>query len=155
MPRQDLGEVRHAAAGRRADVLGVDRQFAPAQHAESFFEGQFLQRADGLRPLREVLGQEGGSGRVVPGGRKGESGDGAEEGVGDLGEEAGTVTGAVVGAYGAAVFEPAQGGQGGVNDVVPRLPPQRGDDGEAAGVLLLLRVVEPGRFGKRREALER
>ena len=99
-------------------------------------------------------GEERGARHKLAGGGKFEVGHGAEEFVRDLHEQSGAVAGALVGAHGTAVLEVAQGGQGGVNDVVARLPPQRGDDGEAAGVLLLLGVVEPGRFGKRSEALE-
>ena len=106
---EELGEVRHATAGRGADVFGVDGEFTPAKNCEAFVEGQFLEGGDGLGPLCRLLGQECRAGGVVAGGRKGESRDGAEEGVGDLGEDAGTVSGAVVGAHGAAVFEPAQG----------------------------------------------
>ena len=89
-------------------------------------------------------GQERGADGVLAGGGQLEIGDGTEEFVRDLREQAGAVAGAFVGADGAAVFEVAQRGQRGVDDVVPGFAAQRGDDGQAAGVLLVLRAVEPG-----------
>ena len=74
---------------------------------------------------------------VLAGGGKFEVGDRAEEFVRHLHQQAGAVAGTFVGAHGTAVLEVAQGGQGGVDDVVAGLAAERGDDGQAAGVLLL------------------
>ena len=89
-----------------------------------------------------------------PGAGSSNSRDCAEEFVRHLHQEAGAVAGTFIGAHGTAVLEVAQGGQGGVDDVVARLAAERGDDGQAAGVLLVLRVVEPGSRRNRREAAE-
>jgi hypothetical protein len=77
----------------------------------------------------------------LSGGGKFEFGDRPEEFIGDLHQEAGTVTGAFVCAYGTTVFEVAQGGQGGVDNVVTGLTAERGDDGKATRVFFVFWVV--------------
>ena len=76
-------------------------------------------------------------------------GDGAQEGVGDLRDDARAVAGAGVGADRAAVLEVAQRVERGGDDVVPGGAAQGGDHGEAAGVLLGGRVVHALRGGVR------
>src|SRR5699024_8508768 len=106
--QEELGEVRHAAQGGGADGLRVHRDVAPAKDRQAFFGGEFLKGGDGGVALRGLLREEGGAGGVAAGCGKGEVGDRAEECVGDLGEDAGSVAGAGVGAHGTAVFEAAQ-----------------------------------------------
>ena len=77
-----------------------------------------------------------------PAGGRSASSDGAEEGVGDLGEDAGTVTDERVGAGGAAVVEVAQRVEGVDDDVVAGGPPHRRHQGHAAGVVLVLAAVQ-------------
>ena len=79
--------------------------------------------------------------------------DRAEEGVGHLRQDAGTVTGARIRADRAAVLEVAQRRQGEIDDVVPRLAAQGRDHGEPARVLLEGRVVHPLLAGKRAEGV--
>ena len=90
-----------------------------------------------------------------PAGGQLEAGDGAEERVRDLREDAGAVAGAGVGADRAAVLQVAQRVEGGVDDVVPGGAAQGGDHRQAAGVLLAARVVEALRRGNGAEPSER
>ena len=78
----------------------------------------------------------------------------AEELVGNLGEQAGAVAGTLVSSYCPAVFEVAQGGEGGVDNFVGGLAAQGGDHGQAAGVLFIAGPVEAGVLRKRGKALE-
>ncbi len=149
-----LREVRHAGPGHGPDQVGHDRDFAPAEDRQALVRGEAFDAGPGGVGFALLGGQESGSHDVLAGGGKFEVRDCAEEFVRHLHEEAGAVAGTFIGAHGAAVFEVAQGGQGGVDDVVARLAAERGDDGQAAGVLLVLRVVESGSGRNRREARE-
>ena len=79
---------------------------------------------------------------VGPARRQLEVDDLAQERVRDLDQDAGAVAGVGLGAGGAAVVEVAQGGEGLVDDVVARRATQGGHEGDAAGVVLVLRPVE-------------
>src|SRR5690606_36624826 len=75
----------------------------------------------------------------------------AEELVRDLDEDAGTVAGAGLGTDGAAVVQVVQHGEGVPDDVVAGGAGQRGDEADAARVVLLGRLVQTGsRGGSRR-----
>ena len=148
---EKYGMQARAMAPTRSATIG---HFAPAEDGQALVGGEALDAGLGGVGFALLGGQEGGAHDVLAGGREFEVGDRAEELVRDLHEEAGAVAGAFIGAHGAAVLEVAQGGQGGVDDVVAGLAAERGDDGQAAGVLLLLRVVESGGCRHRREALE-
>ena len=89
------------------------------------------------------LRQEGGAHGIRAGHGEVEVHDLAEEGVRDLGEDAGAVADQRVGAGGAAVLEVAQRGEGVVDDVVTRASPHRGHEGDTAGVVLVLTAVQP------------
>ena len=91
-----------------------------------------------------VLGrQEADADGVASGGRQVDAGgDAAEEGVGDLQQDAGAVTGVRVRAGGAAVLEVAERLEALLDDGMRRLPPQLGDQRDAARVVFVVRVVE-------------
>ena len=94
----------------------ITGHFAPAQDRQAFFGGECFEAGDcGGVAVAGSCGQEGGADGVAAGRGQVEAGDGAEEFVGDLGEDAGAVAGAFVGAHGAAVFEVAQGRRGPVS----------------------------------------
>ncbi len=82
-----------------------------------------------------------------PRGGSSKPGDLAEERVRDLGEDAGAVTGVGLGADGTAVLEVAQRRERLLDDVVPGLAAHRRDEGDAARVVLVRAVVQPGRRG--------
>ncbi len=67
---------------------------------------------------------------------------GAEEVVGDLGEDAGAVAGLGVGVDRAAVGQGADAAQGGAQDLLGTFPVDAGDEADAAGVVLLGGVIE-------------
>ena len=153
--QERLGEVGHAGPGHGADQVGDDRHLTPAEDGEALIGGEGFDAC--LRGVGFALfgGEEGGAHHVLAGGGQLEAGHGSEELVRDLHEEAGTVAGSLIGSDGAAVFEVAQGGESGIDDVVAGFAAEGGNDGQAAGVLLLLRVVEACGVGQCREAPER
>ena len=79
----------------------------------------------------------------------------AQERVGDLDQDAGAVAGVGLGAGGAAVVEVAQRGERLGHDVVAGHAGQGRHEGDAAGVVLVARVVEPLGGGNRRERVRR
>src|SRR5690606_32297405 len=78
---------------------------------------------------------------------------GPEEGVRDLEEDAGAVAGVLLGADGAPVVEVLQRGEAGLDDLTGRSATERGDEGHAAGVVLVRGVVQP--LPRRRSGLWR
>lgn len=67
-----------------------------------------------------------------------------EEGVGHLEEDARPVARVLLGARGAAVVEALEGGESGPDDRVRGGSAQRRDEGQAAGVVFIRRIVESG-----------
>jgi len=135
--------LERGAGGVRqlAEVLLVGRDLAPAEHHESLGGGELLDaRLDG-GALVVVERQERHARGVLAHGRQLEVGDGAEEGIRHLRQDARTVARARVGADRAAVLEVAQRLERERHDVVPGHAAQRGDHGQAAGILLEGRVV--------------
>ncbi len=139
---EELLERRHGLAGEVAQLVGADRDLAPAEYAEGLGDGDRLDRALHGGALVVVDREEPDADGVVARGGKLEGHDGAEERVGDLHQDPGAVACSGVGPDGPAVLEVAQGTQGGVDDVVTRSASQRRDHGKAAGVLLVGGVVE-------------
>ena len=139
---EELAEDRHAVAGDLADQLDRHRHVTPAEDPQALLGGERLDRGDRGGPLGVVGRQEGDARGVGPARREVEVDDLAQERVGDLGEDAGTVTDQRVGAGGTAVLQVAQGGQGMVDDVVPGTATHRGHERDTAGVVLVLRPVE-------------
>ncbi len=139
---EELLDDRHRGARQVAELLRPDRDRAPAQ------DGQVVLGRDlcdgGLDPLT-VVGvrrQERDADGVPAGAREVEAGDGAQERIGYLRDDAGAVARSGVGADRAAVLEVAQRLESRVDDVVPRGSAQGRDHGETAGVLLGGGVVE-------------
>ncbi len=140
---EELAERRHHAAGGGAEDVGGDGYVAPAEDREALLGGDLLDPAAGLGDLLVVPGQERRADGVRAVRRELEVDDVAQERVGDLHQDAGTVAGVRLGAGGAAVLEVAQGGQGLGHDVVAGHAGQGRDEGHATGVVLVARVVEP------------
>ena len=139
----ELGEVRHHRDRDRAQGAVLGRDVAPAQHLEALGGGDLLDLGDRGGALVRLLGQEGRADGVRPGLGQLEVADLAQEGVGDLDQDAGAVTGLGVGTGGAAVVEVAQRLQALFHDVVVGDPAQLGDEGHPAGIVLEGRIVEP------------
>ena len=74
----------------------------------------------------------------------------AQERVGDLDQDAGAVTDVVLGAGRAAVVEVVQGGQAPGDHLVAATAVHVDDEGDAAGVVLERRVVQPLAMGRSR-----
>ena len=151
---EQLAEVRHAVAGDLAHQLGRDRHVAPAEDLQALLRRERLDPLDRGCTLGLVARQEGGAHGIRAAHGQVEVDDGTEEGIGDLGQDAGPVAHEGVGAGGAAVLEVPQRGQGVVDDVVAGAPPHRRHESHAAGVVLVLAAVEPGVGGLGGEARE-
>ncbi len=141
----ELTHGGHDAARGGADAGRVDREVAPRQHGEPLLDGDRLDRLDRRGAALVVEGEERRAHGVAAGSRQLDTLLGehrAQEGVGHLGEDAGAVARVGLGARGAAVLEVDECGDGLADDVVRGLPGQLRHEGDAAGVLLLGRVVE-------------
>ncbi len=134
--------MRHALAGDLADDVGRDRDVTPAEDGERLLGGDPLDGLNGGGTLGLVDGQEGQADGVCAGAGQREVDHLAEEGVGDLAEDARAVADVRVRTGGAAMVEVAQGGQRVLDDVVAGAAAHRGDHGHPAGVVLVLRAVE-------------
>ncbi len=149
MPRaaaeEDLLDVRLRGARHAADGAALDRRIAPAQHGESFFLRDALEDAFAQQPLLRLHRQEHHADAVLAGGRKREAEAGAfarEELVRDLDQDAGAVAGFRIAAAGAAVRQVDQDLDALDDDVVGLVAVDVGDEANAAGIVLVSRVVE-------------
>ena len=140
---EHLAEERHAVARHLAHDVGVDGDVAPPEDPQSLLGGDGLDARLGLGALGLAGREEGDAHGIRAGDREVEVDDLAEEGVGDLGEDAGPVTHQRVGAGRAAVLEVAQRRQGVLDDVVSCRAAHGGDHGHPAGVVLELAAVQP------------
>jgi hypothetical protein len=132
----------HRGPGQVADLVGPHGNLAPAEDDEALLASDGLDGALDDAARGRVRRQEDVADGVAAGVGELERGNGTEELVGDLGDDAGTVAGSRVGADGTTVFEVAQSVKGPRDDVVSGRPTQGGDHGETAGVSFVMRVVE-------------
>jgi hypothetical protein len=139
-----LAEERHRGAGGGTDQVGGHLHVAPGEHVELLLGGDGLDRPHGGGALVLAGGQEGHADRVAADGRQLGVDHVAQERVRDLREDAGAVAGVLLGADRAAVVQVEQRGEPGVDDVAAGGAAQRRHEGEAAGVVLRCRVVQPG-----------
>jgi hypothetical protein len=138
----ELGEMRHRRRGRRADVLGVHGKLAPAEYSHVLLGGDPLDGGHGAATSLLVNRQESRTDCVGAGFGQAEVHDFAVERVRNLEQDAGTVAGLRFGAPGASVFEVAQCDQRLAHDAVISPSGEVGDEGNAAGVVLKLFVVQ-------------
>ena len=150
----ELAEVRHAGSGQRADQVGRDGHVAPAEHREALLGGEAPRCAVTASGALGVVGRAGRRcpRRTRPAAGSSKSTTCAEELVGHLGEDAGAVADL-------RRRRPHRGARGcagrsgrGRRCRGPACAAQRGDDGHAAGVVLVLAAVEPGVCGLGGEA---
>ncbi|EWC59048.1 hypothetical protein UO65_5657 [Actinokineospora spheciospongiae] len=140
--QEQLGEGGHDRPRGGPGVLGHDRQFAPAQDDGALFPRHRLDPGDGLGARAGVGGQERGAHGVGAGLGQREVHDVAVERVRDLDQDSGPVTGVGFGASGTAVLQVAQGDESFRHDRVVPAACEVGHEGDAAGVVLEVLVVE-------------
>ena len=141
---EDLPERRHRGAGRLAHHRRVGRQFPPAQDGESLVGGDGFDGLDRDIGLAGFGRQERRAHAVAAGRRQLEAHDLPVQPVGDLDQDAGTVTGVGLAAGCTPVLEVAQCGQCLRNDLVTRLAGHGRHERHATGVVLERRVVQAG-----------
>ncbi len=138
---EQLAEGGHGGAGAVAEQVGGDRDLAPSEDREVLLCGDGLDLLRGGGLCGAVGGEEGDADGVRAGLGELESGDLAQEGVRHLGQDSRAVAGVRLGAGGATVLEVPQNGQGLLNEGVGGLAGEVRHESDAAGVLLVARVV--------------
>ena len=122
---RNRGIVRAEAPPRMFGWTGTSRQ--PSSVAPSSAKMRAIWSSPSGRG-RTVLGKEADAGGVGPLGWQIEVDHGPAEGIGDLDEDAGTITGIRVRADGAPVLELAQRTQARLDDLVTPAPPKVHDE---------------------------
>ncbi len=143
---EDLAHERLARLGGVAQGRVVGRHLAPADHLDPFLPDDALEDVLRRASFGGLGGGEEHGDAVLARRRQLEAVLGAclaEEGVGDLNENPGTVTGVVLAPYRAAVVEVFQDGYRLLDDLVGFLSLDVGDEADAAGVVLELGIVHP------------
>ncbi len=138
----ELAHDRPRRVGGLADVLQVDGDVAPAEHALALDARVELQQRLELRAALGILGQEADGDAVAPGLGQLEVHVRAKERMRHLQQHPGAVTGARVGARRAAVLEVLDGLQPLLDDLVDGDVVQPRDERDTARVVLVARVVE-------------
>ena len=135
---EHVGQHRPRAVAAGGDV---ERDLAPAKDGQPLRGGEPGQGGCHQVPFG---GEEGHAGRVGAGFRQLEVTRGAEELVGDLGQDPRPVPGPRVAALGTPVFKVAQHPQGPGHHIVTAASGQVRDEADAARVVLELGVVKAG-----------
>ena len=140
---EQLSDARgHRAGGAAAGRL-VHRHLAPAEHALALGLDAVLHQTHGLGGVAGRQEAERHAVAALLG--KVEARLGAQERVGKLEQDAGTVPGIGVGALGSAVLEALERVQRSGHDLVRRGRAQPRHERNAAGVVLVARVVQATR----------
>ena len=145
----DLADHRRREPRGLAHVAVVDGHVAPPQDLLALggdrLVDQLLERPTPLG----IAGQVADADAVAAGRRQVDTRDGAaDERVGDLEQDARAVAGVGIGALGPAMLHVLQRLEGLLHHGVAGLAPELGDEGDAAGIMLIGGVVEssgPGR----------
>ena len=140
---EQLGDPRRHRARRRAARALGHRHVAPAQHVLALVLDRLLEQPHGLS--RVARRQEAHGHAVAAGGRQLEAKLGAQERVRDLQQDAGAVTRVGVGALSPAVLHVLEREQGPADHLVGGRRTQVRHEGDAAGVVLVARVVQATR----------
>ena len=141
----DVGRVE---VGGDADVVLVDRDVAPADDLLALVGHRLLEQRLELRATVFVLRQEADAHAVCPTLRQRVADDAAHELVGHLEQDPGTVAGVRVRPGGAAVLQVLERHDGPLHRLVRRLAAQTRHESDAAGIVLVTRVVEADRTGR-------
>ena len=140
-----LGITSHAADGR-----SIDRRIAPAEDGEPFFARDALQNALALQPLVLLHREKDHANAVLAGFRQRETERGAfarEKFVRNLNQHTGAVAGFRIAAASAAVRQIDQNLNALEDDVVRFLAFDIGHKADAAGIVLVSRIVKSLRRG--------
>ena len=143
---EDLAGQGLARLDALAERLRVDRHVAPTQQLETLGGDRLLDDGDDLLGRLARLGQEHDADRVFALGRQREAeslGLLDKERVRDLQQHAAAVAGAGIGPRRAAMVDVEEDLQTLLDDVVRLLVVHVGDEADAAGIVLLGRIVEP------------
>ena len=145
--QEQLAERRHGVERGGADARRVDRDGAPPEHLGALLGADLLDRGGGRISGGIARGQERGPDGVgTPFGQV-ERQDSAEEGVGDLNQDAGAVAGVRLCPGRAPVVEVAQRGEALGDQVVAGAAVEVAHEGDAAGVVFGFGAVEAHRSG--------
>ena len=146
-----LVEGGHHPGGLAAQIGGVDRHLAPAEHAKTLGGHDLLDHLHDLVPLTLIVGQEADT-RGVLAGRRETRHQILIQAVGHLEEDAGPVAGVGLRVGRPPMLQAGEGFQGISHDLVAPPPVQVGHEGHAAGVVLKRGVVESLGLGRGRQA---
>ena len=139
---EELPDARGSRGGRRAGVALVDRDVAPRDDLLPFGLDRLGEEPLERLGARRVARQEAHRDAVAAERRQRGAELGAKESVRQLQRHAGAVAGAGVGALGAAVLEVGERRQRAHDGLVTRDAVEPRDERDAAGVVLVGRVVE-------------
>ncbi len=143
----DGGDERLADDGqpgerRRPQATRLDGDVAPAQQTEPLVVAGGGGERLAVGPRRIVLGKEGHTHRVRARRGQGKRHLAAQEGVGELDEDAGSVAAQRITADGAAVTQVAECLEPRADDPVRALAMKRGHEGDAAAIVVQAWIVE-------------
>ncbi len=142
---ENLLDVGLRSARHAADRGGIDRRIPPAEQGQAFFANDALENSFALQALVLLDRQERHADAVGSGLRQREAeflAFAGKELVRNLDEHAGAVAGFRIAAAGAAMRQVEQNLNSLADDVVTFLAADAGDKPDAAGVVLVRRVVE-------------
>jgi len=139
---EELPDDGHAGAGDVPDDRGIVGDVAPAEQAQPLVLAAALDDRLGAAALLGVGGEEDHAHAVGVGRGKVDARGAAQEGVGDLHQDARAVTGLGIAPAGAAVAEVDERLEAATHDGVRALPCDAGDERHTARVVLESRVVE-------------
>ncbi|GBD45729.1 hypothetical protein HRbin41_00544 [bacterium HR41] len=140
---EELLDARGASPRVAAARVEVDRHGAPAEHVLTLVGDGSLEHGARLLGAVWIARQEAHRDAVAAGRGQLERQLGAQESVGYLQKDPGTVAGLGVGASGAAVLEPLEGFERALDHLVRSGRAQACDERDAASVVLVCRVVQP------------
>ena len=147
---EELLDIGLGAAGFAADGVAIDGRIAPAEDSEALLLGNALEDAFALQTVVLFHGQEAHGHAVGAGFGQGYAQFSAfarKEGVGNLNEDAGAVAGLRVAARGAAMGEVDEHLEALADDLVALFAPDVRDKSNAAGIVLIPRMIEALRLG--------
>ena len=144
----ELLDVGRVEVGGDPDVVLVDRDVAPADHALALLRHRALEQRLQLGAPALVPGQEADADAVAARRWQVLPDQAAHQLVGHLQQDPGTVARVGVGAGGPAVFEVLECHDRPLDGLVRGLAAQARDERDAAGVVLECRVVKADRSGR-------
>jgi hypothetical protein len=145
----------HRLFGQGAQARGVNGDVSPAEDDETFLLRNPLNSRDDRLSGIVVYGKKGVADGVGAGFGQREARDGGEKLVRNLRHNSGAVSGTGVRTHGTAVLEVSESVERNINNVVAREATHGGYQRKPAGVLVVRRIEETGRWGHSGEAMVR